>query len=60
MHKKPLRRKCKYGCGLIPIHQYDDHIYCHEAQTTLIDPKQYEIKTEPKSKARRKQYEGLA
>ena len=24
------------GCGLIPIDQFKDHMFCHEAQTELI------------------------
>jgi hypothetical protein len=44
--KKPKRKKCKYGCGLIPIEQFDDHVFLHEAQTSLVPLEQYTVPVE--------------
>lgn len=57
MTKKPLRKKCKYGCGLIPTEQFDEHVHLHEAQTELIPLQHYTKPLEPK-RMRRKMREG--
>lgn len=58
MGNKPLKKRCKYGCGMIPTDLYADHLYCHEAQVELFDTAPLTKPTEPKN--RRQRANGLA
>lgn len=60
MSKKPLRKKCKYGCGLIPVDLFADHTYLHEAQTELVPLEQYTNPPEPKRRRARVHNGGAA
>lgn len=56
MGKKPARKKCKYGCGLIPVDLFADHLYVHEAQTSLITDDELQkitVAVEPKRPRRK-------
>lgn len=50
MAAKPKRKKCKWGCGLIPVELFADHTYLHEAQTELVPLAEY---TRPVERVRR-------
>ena len=53
MNKKPVRKRCKWGCGLIPVAEFDDHVYLHEAQTELVPLEQFTVAQEPKGRRRK-------
>lgn len=55
MGKQPKRKRCTWGCGLIPTEQFADHMFLHEAQTELVPLQEYTKPLEPKRVRRKRQ-----
>ena len=53
MVKQPKRKRYTWGCGLIPIAEFADHMHLHEAQTELVPLEQFTVAQEPKGRKRK-------
>lgn len=60
MNKKPQRKRCTWGCGLIAIADFAEHMHLHEAQTELVPLAEYTKPLEPRRIKRKRASEGLA
>lgn len=58
MSKQPKRKRCTWGCGLIAVDLFADHMYLHEAQTSLVPLEQYTKEPEPKQRRRPRVHNG--
>lgn len=54
MTKQPQRKRCTWGCGLVPIAEFADHMFLHEAQTELVPLKEYTKPLEPRRVKRKR------
>lgn len=53
MVKQPKRKRCTWGCGLVPFAEFADHMHLHEAQTELVPLEQFTVPQEPKQRRRK-------
>lgn len=60
MAKQPKRKKCTWGCGLVAVEDFADHMRLHEDQTELVLLEQYTVPKEPKRRQRKNNDGGLA